>query len=99
MLYIYILTLLVWLFVVKLNYFLRFEFLTGIQQSASAQPSKTIPPSYLPINVDERHKHYQAVQEVDISSFDCTIPIKIYGASGGVDKGMYGWTNSFVVTD
>jgi hypothetical protein len=84
---------------VKLNYFIRFEFLTGVQQSSSARPSKDISPTYLPINVDERHKHYQAVQEMVISSFDCTIPIKIYGASGGVDKGMYGWSNSFVVTD
>ncbi|KAI8583160.1 hypothetical protein K450DRAFT_224496 [Umbelopsis ramanniana AG] len=84
---------------VKLNYFLRFEFLTGVQQSARTGAPKAVPPSYLPINVDERHKHYQAVQEVDISSFDCTIPIKVYGASGGVDRGMYGWSSSFVVTD
>jgi len=87
------------LLLVKLNYFLRFEFLTGVQQSPRPDAPKDVSPSYLPINVDERHKHYQAVQEVDISSFDCTIPIKVYGASGGVDRGMYGWSSSFVVTD
>ncbi|KAJ2962093.1 hypothetical protein NQZ79_g2810 [Umbelopsis isabellina] len=90
---------------VKLQYFLRLEFLTGIQRTVIPDPSspdqieKENVPSYLPINVDGRHKHYQAAQEVDVSSFDCTIPLRIYGASGGIDKGIYGWSSSFVVTE
>lgn len=79
--------------------------MTGIQRTVIPDAStpdhieKENVPSYLPINVDGRHKHYQAAQEVDVSSFDCTIPLKIYGASGGIDKGIYGWSTSFVVTE
>ncbi|KAG0177133.1 hypothetical protein DFQ29_005196 [Apophysomyces sp. BC1021] len=76
---------------VKLQYYLKFEFITSTQNEP--KPSAL----FLPINVDDRHKHYQSLQDVDVSTFDCQIPIRVYGSPGGADRALYGRPHSFFV--
>ncbi|KAF7728895.1 hypothetical protein EC973_005290 [Apophysomyces ossiformis] len=76
---------------VKLQYYLKFEFIT------STQNESIFSPLFLPINVDNRHKHYQSAQQVDVSTFDCQIPIRVYGSPGGADRALYGRPHSFSV--
>ncbi|KAI9019984.1 Rgp1-domain-containing protein [Phycomyces nitens] len=75
---------------VKLQYYLKFEFITS-------NGSNPLAPPFIPINIDERHRHYQALQDVQVSTFDCQIPIRIYGSSGGADRALYGRPHSFFV--
>ncbi|KAG9299582.1 hypothetical protein G9A89_020753 [Geosiphon pyriformis] len=56
---------------VKLQWGLRVEFITGSKGK----------PSLLAFNADDRHQYYQAVSEVDVETFDCFIPIKVYPSS------------------
>ncbi|KAF0450058.1 Rgp1-domain-containing protein [Gigaspora margarita] len=56
---------------VKLQWSLRLEFITG---------SKNDYP-LMPLNADERHHYYQAVEDVNVETFDCSIPIKVYPTS------------------
>ncbi|CAG8460005.1 944_t:CDS:2, partial [Acaulospora colombiana] len=51
---------------VKLQWCLRLEFITG--------PKDQLP--LVSLNVDERHHYYQAIEEVNVETFDCSIPIK-----------------------
>ncbi|KAI8145789.1 Rgp1-domain-containing protein [Fennellomyces sp. T-0311] len=85
---------------VKLQYYLKFEFIVTQKPATTttANPSNnTIPASYIPINVDERHRHYQSAQDVDVSTFDCQIPIRVYGSPGGTDRAVYGRPYTFLV--
>ncbi|KAL0083585.1 Rgp1-domain-containing protein [Phycomyces blakesleeanus] len=75
---------------VKLQYYLKFEFITS-------NGSNPLAPPFIPINIDERHRHYQALQDVQVSTFDCQIPIRIYGSSGGADRALYGRPHTFFV--
>ncbi|KAI8344340.1 Rgp1-domain-containing protein [Chlamydoabsidia padenii] len=77
---------------VKLQYHLKFEFITTNQ----SRPSNTST-SYLSINTDERHHHYQSKQQVQVSTFDCQIPIKVYGSPNGSDRATYGRPHTFPV--
>ncbi|CAO3600805.1 unnamed protein product [Absidia cylindrospora] len=77
---------------VKLQYNLKFEFITNNQSKASSSSL-----SYLSINVDERHQHFQSQQQVQVSTFDCLIPIKIYGSPSGSDRAIYGRPHTFSV--
>ncbi|PHZ08310.1 Rgp1-domain-containing protein [Rhizopus microsporus ATCC 52813] len=70
---------------VSLKYYLKFEFITG-----SDAP-------FIPINVDERHRHYQCLQDVEVSTFDCQIPVIIYGSPGGQDRALFGRPHTFRV--
>ncbi|KAI9274409.1 Rgp1-domain-containing protein [Phascolomyces articulosus] len=65
--------------------------------SSSKTTNNSIPASYIPINVDERHRHYQSAQDVDVSTFDCQIPIRVYGSPGGTDRAVYGRPYTFFV--
>ncbi|CAG8606251.1 14302_t:CDS:2 [Racocetra persica] len=56
---------------VKLQWSLRLEFITG---------SKNDYP-LMPLNADERHHYFQAVEDVNVETFDCSIPIKVYPTS------------------
>ncbi|KAI8878852.1 Rgp1-domain-containing protein [Backusella circina FSU 941] len=53
---------------VTLKYFLKVEFITGA----------SVP--FIPINIDEKHRHYQCLQDVEVSTFDCQIPVTVYGS-------------------
>ncbi|CAG8449960.1 3265_t:CDS:10 [Ambispora leptoticha] len=53
---------------VKLQWGLRLEFITGPKNK----------PPLLAFNADDRHQYYQAVSEVNVETFDCFIPIKVY---------------------
>ncbi|CAG8468838.1 16487_t:CDS:2, partial [Funneliformis caledonium] len=35
----------------------------------------------MPLNADERHQYYQAIDDVYVETFDCAIPIKVYPTS------------------
>ena len=65
--------------------------------SSSSSNDTNIPASYIPINVDERHRHYQSAQDVNVSTFDCQIPIRVYGSPGGTDRAVYGRPYTFFV--
>ncbi|CAG8455077.1 5928_t:CDS:2 [Scutellospora calospora] len=56
---------------VKLQWFLRLEFITGTKNNYPL----------MPLNADERHHYYQAVEDVNVETFDCSIPIKVYPTS------------------
>ncbi|RIA97731.1 Rgp1-domain-containing protein [Glomus cerebriforme] len=56
---------------VKLQWCLRLEFITG--------PKGQSP--LMPLNADERHQYYQAIDEINVETFDCAIPIKVYPTS------------------
>ncbi|CAG8632155.1 8546_t:CDS:2 [Acaulospora morrowiae] len=56
---------------VKLQWYLRLEFITG--------PKDQLP--LVSLNVDERHHYHQAIEEVNVETFDCSIPIKVYPTS------------------
>ncbi|KAI8341173.1 Rgp1-domain-containing protein [Chlamydoabsidia padenii] len=81
---------------VKLQYNLKFEFITS-NQSRSTDTSITSSPSYLSINNDQRHQHFQGLQQVQVSTFDCGIPVKIYGSPSGSDRAVYGRPHTFPV--
>ncbi|KAJ8652306.1 hypothetical protein O0I10_012079 [Lichtheimia ornata] len=83
---------------VKLQYYLKFEFIVAQRPKrlSTSSPPKAQPP-FIPINVDDRHKHYQAAQDVDVSTFDCQIPIRVYGSPGGTDRAVYGRPYTFLV--
>ncbi|KAG1607339.1 hypothetical protein G6F46_012369 [Rhizopus delemar] len=70
---------------VSLKYYLKFEFITGLDSP------------FIPINTDERHRHYQSLQDIEVSTFDCQIPITIYGSSGGQDRALFGRPHTFRV--
>ncbi|CAG8459151.1 7344_t:CDS:2 [Ambispora gerdemannii] len=53
---------------VNLQWGLRLEFITGPKDK----------PPLLAFNADDRHQYYQAVSEVNVETFDCFIPIKVY---------------------
>ncbi|KAI9487640.1 MAG: Rgp1-domain-containing protein [Benjaminiella poitrasii] len=72
---------------VSLKYFLRFEFLTGISNQ----------PPFIPIMIDEKHRHHQSLQDIEVSTFDCQIPVTVYGSPGGVDRALYGRPHTFRV--
>ncbi|KAI7897201.1 reduced growth phenotype protein 1 [Mucor mucedo] len=72
---------------VSLEYFLKFEFITGIDDQ----------PPFIPINTDEKHRHYQCLQDIEVSTFDCQIPLTVYGSPGGVDRALYGRPHTFRV--
>lgn len=84
--------------IVKLQYYLKFEFIVAQRPKrlSTSSPPKAQPP-FIPINVDDRHKHYQAAQDVDVSTFDCQIPIRVYGSPGGTDRAVYGRPYTFLV--
>ncbi|GES77084.1 Rgp1-domain-containing protein [Rhizophagus clarus] len=56
---------------VKLQWCLRLEFITG--------PKGQSP--LMPLNADERHQYYQAIENTNVETFDCAIPIKVYPTS------------------
>lgn len=70
---------------VSLKYYLKFEFITGLD----------VP--FIPINTDEKHRHHQCLQDVEVSTFDCQIPITIYGSPGGQDRALFGRPHTFKV--
>ncbi|KAI8977432.1 Rgp1-domain-containing protein [Mycotypha africana] len=72
---------------VSLQYFLRFEFITGIDQK----------PPFIPITTDDKHRHYQSLQNVVVSTFDCQIQLTVYGSPGGWDNALYGRPYTFKV--
>lgn len=72
---------------VSLRYFLKFEFITGIDSQ----------PLFIPIITDGKHRHYQGLQDIEVSTFDCQIPLTIYGSPGGVDRALYGRPHTFRV--
>lgn len=84
--------------IVKLQYYLKFEFIVAQRPKrlSTSSPPKA-QPSFIPINVDDRHKHYQAAQDIDVSTFDCQIPIRVYGSPGGTDRAVYGRPYTFLV--
>ncbi|KAI7877208.1 Rgp1-domain-containing protein [Lichtheimia hyalospora FSU 10163] len=83
---------------VKLQYYLKFEFIVAQRPKrlSTSTPPKAQPP-FIPINADDRHKHYQAAQDIDVSTFDCQIPIRVYGSPGGTDRAVYGRPYTFLV--
>jgi hypothetical protein len=70
--------------IVKLQYNLRFEFITN---NLSKNTDVVVSSPYLPVNIDQRQRHFQAHQQVQVSTFDCNIPVKIYGSPSGSDRG------------
>lgn len=72
---------------VSLEYFLKFEFITGMDDQ----------PPFIPINTDQKHRHYQCLQDIEVSTFDCQIPLTVYGCPGGVDRALYGRPHTFRV--
>ncbi|PKY38071.1 Rgp1-domain-containing protein [Rhizophagus irregularis] len=56
---------------VKLQWCLRLEFITG--------PKGQSP--LMPLNADERHQYYQAIDNINVETFDCSVPIKVYPTS------------------
>ncbi|KAI8372577.1 Rgp1-domain-containing protein [Choanephora cucurbitarum] len=72
---------------VSLVYFLRFEFITSIDNQAP----------FIPIIIDEKHRHHQCLQDVEVSTFDCQIPLTVYGSPGGVDRALFGRPHTFRV--
>ncbi|KAL7320014.1 Golgi membrane exchange factor (Ric1p-Rgp1p) subunit [Mucor circinelloides] len=72
---------------VSLKYFLKFEFITSIDNQ----------PPFIPIIKDEKHIHHQCLQDIEVSTFDCQIPLTIYGSPGGVDRALYGRPHTFRV--
>jgi hypothetical protein len=74
-------------YLVSLQYFLKFEFITGIDSQ----------PPFIPIITDGKHRHYQGLQDVEVSTFDCQIPLTVYGSPGGVDRALYGRPHTFRV--
>lgn len=72
---------------VSLEYFLKFEFITGIDSQ----------PPFIPIITDGKHRHYQGLQDIEVSTFDCQIPLTVYGSPGGVDRALYGRPHTFRV--
>ncbi|KAK4516625.1 uncharacterized protein ATC70_011601 [Mucor velutinosus] len=72
---------------VSLKYFLKFEFITSIDNQ----------PPFIPIIKDEKHVHHQCLQDIEVSTFDCQIPLTIYGSPGGVDRALYGRPHTFRV--
>ncbi|KAI9319707.1 Rgp1-domain-containing protein [Dichotomocladium elegans] len=83
---------------VKLQYYIKLEFIVSQKAvQASTPATSTASPSFIPINVDERHRHYQAAQNINVSTFDCQIPIRVYGAPGGTDRAVYGRPYTFFV--
>ncbi|KAI8391357.1 Rgp1-domain-containing protein [Radiomyces spectabilis] len=85
---------------VKLQYHLKFQFVTNIQPPVTeAKPSASSPAApNIPINTDEKHRHYQCLQDIEVSTFDCQIPIRVYGSPGGADRALYGQPHTFVVS-
>lgn len=71
----------------SLQYFLKFEFITGTDDS----------PPFLPVIKDEKHCHHQCLQDIEVSTFDCQIPLTVYGSPGGSDRALYGRPHTFVV--
>lgn len=69
---------------VKLQYNLRFEFITN---NLSKTTDIAVSSPYLPANIDQRQRHFQAHQHMQVSTFDCNIPVKIYGSPSGSDRG------------
>ncbi|KAI8084935.1 Rgp1-domain-containing protein [Halteromyces radiatus] len=83
---------------VKLQYNLKFEFITNNQTRINQnQTSISSSSPYLSINIDERHQHFQAQPQVQVSNFDCHIPIKVYGSPNGSDRAIYGRPHTFPV--
>lgn len=82
---------------VKLQYYLKLEFITSNQPKNNNDTESLSPKSYLSINIDERHKFFQSQQDVQVSTFDCQIPIKIYGSPNGSDRAVYGRPHTFSV--
>ncbi|GAA5798974.1 hypothetical protein HPULCUR_004383 [Helicostylum pulchrum] len=72
---------------VSLEYFLKFEFITGMDDQAP----------FIPIHTDEKHRHFQSLQDIEVSTFDCQIPLTVYGSPGGVDRALYGRPHTFRV--
>ncbi|RUS17913.1 reduced growth phenotype protein 1 [Jimgerdemannia flammicorona] len=68
---------------VRLQWHLRIEFVTGTDEP------------FVAINTDDRHRHYQAIQDVEVSSFDCLIPVKMY--PGGQERTLFNSSHTFVV--
>ncbi|SAM02517.1 hypothetical protein [Absidia glauca] len=62
----------------------RFEFITN---NLSKTADVVVSSPYLPVNIDQRQRHFQAHQQVQVSTFDCNIPVKIYGSPSGSDRG------------
>lgn len=54
-------------------------------------------PPFIPINTDEKHRHHQCLQDIEVSTFDCQIPLTVYGCPGGVDRALYGRPHTFRV--
>ncbi|CAO3642582.1 unnamed protein product [Cunninghamella echinulata] len=82
---------------VKLQYYLKLEFITNNQVKNNNDTETLSPKSYLSINVDERHQYFQSQQNIPVSTFDCQIPIKIYGSPNGSDRAIYGRPHTFSV--
>ncbi|CAO3611927.1 unnamed protein product [Cunninghamella blakesleeana] len=82
---------------VKLQYYLKLEFITNNQLKNNNDTDSLSPISYLSIHVDERHRFFQSQQDVQVSTFDCQIPIKIYGSPNGSDRAVYGRPHTFSV--
>ncbi len=59
------------IYIVKFQWCLRLEFITGPKGQ----------PPLMPLNADERHQYYQAIDNVNVETFDCVIPIKVYPTS------------------
>ncbi|RCH84109.1 hypothetical protein CU098_005804, partial [Rhizopus stolonifer] len=72
---------------VSLAYFLKFEFITSIDNQVP----------FIPIITDDKHRHHQCLQDIQVSTFDCQIPLTVYGSPGGVDRALYGRPHTFRV--
>ncbi|OZJ05190.1 hypothetical protein BZG36_02424 [Bifiguratus adelaidae] len=70
---------------VRLQWHLRIEFIT----------SKDTP--YFTINRDDRHRQSQVAQELSASSFDCIIPVTVYGSANELGRHMYSAVQTFTV--
>ncbi|ORX49180.1 Rgp1-domain-containing protein [Hesseltinella vesiculosa] len=76
---------------VKLQYYLKFEFVTSNSNDTTAPP-------FLCIQRDDRHQHYQSQEHIPVSTFDCQIPVKVYGSPSGADRTIYGQIHTFPVS-
>ncbi|KAL1918396.1 uncharacterized protein VTP21DRAFT_3056 [Calcarisporiella thermophila] len=71
---------------VRLQWYLGIEFVT----SAALTP-------FVRTNTDDRHKHFQAMQETYVETLDCLIPIKVYPTDYELAR-MYNASHRFILS-
>jgi hypothetical protein len=62
---------------VSLQWHLRFEFVTGITENLYESN----------VNGDGNFLQYQGLESVPVDTFDCLIPVRVFGIQTGVRKG------------